>query len=146
MTKNFQKYEHNGLHKIVSKKILIVAFLGTLTISFFIGSMSSSDTQACLTLYIQLEPDAFDERNNKGDKLQSDFFKKSVHNNIICTLNNITNLRELFQTRKFWLPSFRDLRPNSRNSLSIFHIILINFYSVPVVRLHEDTGDPDRSF
>lgn len=93
-------------NKIVSKKILIVAFLGTLTISFFIGSMSSSDTQACLTLYIQLEPDAFDERNNKGDKLQSDFFKKSVHNNIICTLNNITNLRELFQTRKFWLPSF----------------------------------------
>ncbi len=93
--------------KIVPKKILLVAFLGTLTIIFLTGFMLSSDTQACLTPYTQLEPDAFDKGNNEDDKLHSDFLKKSAHNNgIFTTLNNVINLRELFQTRKFWLSPF----------------------------------------
>ena len=90
--------------KIVTRIKLIVAFTGIFAISFLTGFTPSLYTQACLPNYVQLEFYECDEEDIKGDNnLQSSFLIKSVRDNSICPIKNAITLRELFQTRKFWL-------------------------------------------
>ena len=89
--------------KIVTQKKLMVAFIGIFVISFLTGFTLSSDTQACLPNYIQIEFYECDEEDIKGNNLQSSFLIESVNDNSICPIKNARTLRELFKTRKFWL-------------------------------------------
>jgi hypothetical protein len=91
--------------KIVNKIKLIAAFTGIFAISFLTGFTPLIDTQAYLPNYIQIEFCECDEEDIKGNNLQSSFLIKSVYDNSICSIKNGITLRELFQTRKFWLSS-----------------------------------------
>ena len=97
--------------KLVTKKRLIVAFIGIFAISFLTGFTPSLDTQACLPNFIQIEFYECDEEDIKGDNLQSRFLIKSVHDNSICPIKNATTLRELVQTQKFLLSSYSPRPP-----------------------------------
>ena len=97
--------------KIVILKKLIVVFVGIFVISFLPGFTPSPDTQACLPNQNQIEFFECEEEDIKGDNLQSSFLIKSVHDNSICLLKNTITLRELFQTRKFFLSSYSPRPP-----------------------------------
>jgi hypothetical protein len=101
----FQKAGTMDSKKKVTKKKLIVAFIGVFVISFLTGFTPSLGTQACLPNYVQLEFYECDEEDIKGENLQSSFLIKSVHDDSICPIKNAITLRELFQTQKFWLSS-----------------------------------------
>ena len=107
----FNLYQWMDSKKIVTKVKLIAAFTGVFAISFLTGYTSSFGTQACLPSNIQIEFYECDEEDIKGDNLQSGFLIKSVHDNSICSIKNAITLRELFQTRKFWLSSFSPRPP-----------------------------------
>ena len=89
--------------KIAIPKKLIVVFVGIFVISFSTGFTPSIETQVCLPNFIEVEFYECDEEDNKGENLQSSFLIKSVHDNSICPQKNAITLRELFQSRKFWL-------------------------------------------
>lgn len=122
--------------KIVTQKKLIVAFIGIFAISFLTGFTPSLDTQACLPNYIQIEFCECDEEDIKGDNPQNSFLIKSVYANSIGPIKNAITIRELFQTRKFWLSSYSPRPPPQfKNPIAVFHIILFNFYTIPIVFL-----------
>jgi hypothetical protein len=94
-----------GSKKISIKKKLVVAFIGIFVIWFMTGFTPLLGTQACLPNHNQIEFYKCDEEDIKSDNLQSSFLIKFVNDNSICPIKNPITLRELFQTRKFWLSS-----------------------------------------
>ena len=97
--------------KIVTKKTLIVAFIGIFAIYFLTGFTPSLDTQACLPNYIEIEFYECDEEDLKGDNLPSSFLIKSAHDNSIGPIKYAITSNELFPTQKFWLSCYSPRPP-----------------------------------